>query len=623
MVEPISTVLGTALLVKTLENAIDGIFSKGAQLHNKLAGKTLKRYKQQFLASISRISDIKNLLYRQKPVYLPDIYVPPHLTHNEIDITDVDLFERFFDNQRIIVTAPAGYGKSVLLKYLAIHHVDHWRSKIPIFIELRKIDYQSFSDLPSIVEFFYGGPKKNKNSDDLTELLVDGYLTIILDGFDEIPDEFKGKMQGIIEAFAYDFPTVPIIISGRVDPNFSSWEQFYVYEIEAMSLDATLKLIDKLDYDEELKAEFVKKAIPSLFEDKDKSFVQTPLLAVLMLLTYELYKDIPRKMHLFYAQAFNALLRGHDVTKSMAQLQLKCGLPDDKFKKAFSAFCAATYFRSKYELNQQELEDFSRNALLFVGSEIDPSTFYTDLLQNVCVLQYEGLQYSFVHRSFQEYFTAVYLASAPTESVSRYLTKQKSRYGESVLSMLIEIDADRIEVEWVQPNLDKILNKYDKLEKESASKRFFLDFSKNYWFHMRGGEMVGLGTPNSILYGNYRTIYSMYGGAADSFAHWFIDWDIIRAALKPIIEWAQTDEGKASNILDVKRNYPPEKHDESLDAMANSEIDISVKAEHYEIWKSAGFVAITDRHLNWLRSIRNGVLKRNDQRKTFEDFGLR
>ena len=128
-----------------------------------------------------------------------------------------------------------------------------------------------------------------------------------------------------------------------------------------------------------------------------------------MLLTYENYAEIPEKLHIFYSQAFDTLFSIHDATKPEGfKRNLLSGLPSDVFKIVFSTFCFSSYVKGKIEFTHDEIIE----ELTKAGKKVpnfNAEKYLEDIKSGVCLIFIDGLNYRFIHRSFQEYFTALYL----------------------------------------------------------------------------------------------------------------------------------------------------------------------------------------------------------------------
>lgn len=179
-----------------------------------------------------------------------------------------------------------------------------------------------------------------------------------------------------------------------------------------------MDLIGKLEFDKDIKERFINALDENLYE-RHKSFASNPLLLNIMLLTYDNYAEIPEKLHLFYANAFETLYSKHDATKAGYRRELKSELSYDSFKKIFSYFCFITYAQAKTEFSYDELVAFlkkvSINKLTF-----NIECYIFDLVNSLCVLYKEGLHYKFAHRSFQEYFTALFLKELPDKLMKKW-----------------------------------------------------------------------------------------------------------------------------------------------------------------------------------------------------------
>ena len=156
----------------------------------------------------------------------------------------------------------------------------------------------------------------------------------------------------------------------------------------------------------------------SLYE-KHESFASNPLLLTMMLMLFSDQASIPDDLTEFYSQTFDTLFRRHDAGKSgKFHRDLKCGLSDDNFKRVFSNFCFITFHKDEFSFTYDILMNRVRQAIKRVLGTEDATkgmAYYQDLLESVCMLQLDGRRFTFVHRSFQEYFAAIYTIGLPSD----------------------------------------------------------------------------------------------------------------------------------------------------------------------------------------------------------------
>lgn len=518
----------------------------------------LRAYSPELVNTLKRVSEIKNLLYRNKPAKIADIFVEPVIRHNDDEFTATQIFDLFSDNQRIILRGSAGLGKSVLMKQFCLRHVDNQIAFAPLFLELRKVSESTSKDIAAALFETYNGRNYPLGFEEFQKALESRTFSVLLDGFDEVQPSLRDGVEGAILRFANQFPACPLIVSGRSERSFLSWEQFVVYDLAPMDEKSTVELISKLDVELGLKERFISEAIPRLFQENDKSFIQTPLLAILMLLTYSTFVDVPKQMHIFYANAFETLLRDHDVTKSQFRRPLVSGIAEEDFKRIFSAFCALTYFQKKFEFSFDEIERAIDQSLKATQVTAKIRNVIDDLTLSICVMQYENLEYSFVHRSFQEYFSAVYLRDSPMSVVSAFLDSESSRR-ENVIPMLMGMDRDRIEKEWVIGKLNLLRLKFAGNTQEERIEKVF----KNYWGGIKlmyGDDHIGGMHPPEIDYfANYGALEAMYQGPW-GYSWWIDDYEkrserLLRALKAPeAIPYLKeiSDEGRPSSIEDIR-----------------------------------------------------------------------
>ena len=245
-----------------------------------------------------------------------------------------------------------------------------------------------------------------------------------------------------------------VIVSGRPDDRFDFWQEFSVFRIELLNKQQVVQLIEKIDFDLSVKRKFIDAIEKGLYA-KHRDFLSSPLLASMMLLTCQHYAEIPEKIHVFYELAYATLFSKHDALKEAFKREKYTGLSIDIFKRQLSCFCIITYKDEKFSFNEADLLDYIRKSALLSDIPFKAEDFMKDLLESVCLLQQDGLEIGFSHRSFQEYFAAVYLVNMHQEKLSALLPQLARRGTDSVFTMMNDMNHDLFEFTYVIPMINK------------------------------------------------------------------------------------------------------------------------------------------------------------------------
>ena len=431
-----------------------------------------------------RVSTIRTFLKPTESVELLSAYVPVDLDASGEEADVSSLLDWAHAGKSFVVTGLAGRGKSVLMRFMALSMYHAPRGKLPIFVELRSLNSLTSKEILPYIHAQYKS-ESNISYDDFVYALRQGYFLLLLDGFDEISPPDREDIEKQILNIADDYPECPIVVSGRYDDRFFSWEPFSCLTLKEMKLEQTKQLIERSQYDEKVKSNFLRRLTESFFQ-KHESFLNTPLLAIMLMRTFEEYAEIPHSLHEFYRNAFDTLVRRHDAMKSQFLRTTHSGCTAEEFKRVFSSFCVLTYSRSAFSFHREEALEYLRSALAQQEISADPQKVLDDLIESVCLLHEEGFEISFVHRSFQEYFCALFVASAPSGFVERFLEDGDIRVRDDVLPMLMGINQDRVEDEWATEFVEGVIKKYPKRDK-SRHCRFLIDRLPK-WAVQVGGE---------------------------------------------------------------------------------------------------------------------------------------
>lgn len=358
--------------------------------------------------SIEKYGKVKTILYRTEPKPIYDFFECPNLRKNKGELFLGDSIDNLLDiSHFIIIQGKGGVGKSTFLKHLFMDESakQDW---IPIFVELK--DLNAIDDDYEISDFLFRklydlGEFTNKQN--MQYALQTGAFVFLLDGYDEILSSKQDAFFRKLDSFCDRYSDNHFIISSRPYSEFVEFQRFTVLTLCELTKEQALSLIRRIDFDPEIKERFIT-ALDEKLYDQHKSFASNPLLLSIMLLTFDNYAEIPEKLHLFYANAFETLYSKHDATKAGYRRELHSALSFDNFKKVFSYFCFITYRQRKTKFTHDEmltvLKKISTSIVRF-----EPEDFIFDLVNAICLMHKDGLDYVFTHRSFQEYFSAIFL----------------------------------------------------------------------------------------------------------------------------------------------------------------------------------------------------------------------
>ncbi|PIK78329.1 NACHT domain-containing NTPase [Pseudomonas sp. 382] len=398
----------------------------------------------------------KSFFIRQ-PTDIYKYYVPISLQYQAKEIEAPDIQKCVSHSRTLVISGSGGSGKSVLLKHLFLDCINSGLY-VPILLELRDLNQQSITLKDFISETLeaYGfridgglveSSKKN------------GTFCFFLDGYDEVIHSKRTKLSREIKQLSNKYPSCPVIISSRPDNTLSGMDEFMTLSVAPLNLKQAQELVKKLEFDDDIKNNFSKDLEATLFE-KHKSFLSNPLLLSIMLLTYGEYATIPNKLSVFYNQAFEALFIKHDSYKGGYSRDFLTKLDILDFSRIFSIFSLQTYDKQVFSASRTDCLKYFAKAQESTRLQFSPEDILSDSLNAVCMLIEDGLEVAFTHRSFQEYFVALYISSAAPDVqqrlVDRYWNRMRS---DVVIQLLHEINPELVERTLIIPALDRMIKK--------------------------------------------------------------------------------------------------------------------------------------------------------------------
>lgn len=420
-------------------------------------------FKNYLTNSVNKYSKMKTIIYKKEAVSLDKFYINLDLqfkkSFDEIEqiktdtISDLDKMGKF-----LILRGSAGMGKSTLMKHLFLSVIKE-SSQIPIFFELKDVNGSS-EDLINCLYKSMVNLGFNLKIEYFLKALSYGKFVIFLDGFDEIENDKRMNISKSISEISDKYLDNSIILSSRESKEFRSWVKFIELDIKSLEMEQAVQLISKLDYEIIIKDRFISDLGTHLFKENE-SFASNPLLLTIMFMTYHQYAEIPEKKHEFYEAAFDVLYSKHDATKGLVRDRFT-KISSSDFRKILYIISTASYLEDKLSFSDNKLIEYISQAKSLQNKSFDEDDYKEDLVKSVCILIEDDLKYYFIHRSFQEYFTAKYVESASEEDRKTilhtiYKIKPRSINQDVVFATLFDLNRSILERYLFTDYIDEIM----------------------------------------------------------------------------------------------------------------------------------------------------------------------
>ena len=415
----------------------------------------------------TRASTVQLICSRSINSDIEEIYIPSFFQKRGEDgepISDNNLVSDIRDGKRVVVRGNGGSGKTLFMKRLWLDVFNEPKGKIPVMIELRKFNQISKIDISTLIRNTLSTSKSITNSL-FAELATDGAFLLVFDGFDEVAVERREEVENQILEFERLYKKCSIVVSSRPNESFIGWQVFHVFDVVPFTRSQTLSLVDKVPLNKVLLKSF-RKLVTEDFFRKYKEFLSSPLLALMMLVTFKRkgdISDISDNVIEFYDNAFHALYSEHDAIKE--QYKRSHCLKINDFRLVFSTFCLFTYYEEKFEFKEAEIHEFVKKSIKHVNLTKDPNDkiacsvedFLHEVLDAVNLMTKDGILFLFIHRSFQEYFAAYWIINVDSKVTPKILEDVCLRPNDNVFKLCYQMNKTKVDENYVLPYYDRLV----------------------------------------------------------------------------------------------------------------------------------------------------------------------
>lgn len=377
-----------------------------------------------------------SLIGHSDPVDINSIFVEPEIRGENKKVTNLSLINK----ERVLIKAPPGAGKSTLAKYICRVAIGEKNKemiitdrKIPFFIIVR--------DLPKIeilleritddlsdetIKYILNNKEKTsstflerimvqqletlkiKNSATLVEfLLKNGKVCLIVDGLDETTEKIREYIVDSLGFMVSAYKNNNYIAFSRPKAVSNGIYGFNTFSVVPFDKQRWEKCIDNWfssdnDNSKELK---------SLIDNNEyfKDLCGNPLLVSILCTLIEKGFQLPQKKSDLYRSCIDALMEDFDHSKRLRRPSPFTEINIQKRMDILSEIAFKMHINSKQKARLRDIEEYLKEKSylnkIICRDELQKLLDSLELEHGILVEWSKG-EYSFPHRTFQEYLTA-------------------------------------------------------------------------------------------------------------------------------------------------------------------------------------------------------------------------
>ncbi len=408
-------------------------------------------------SEIASVRNVKTIWNIDHAVDLLEFYHPTSIRLEDDNNTVVDNLAAFSGN--VVIQGTAGQGKSIFLRYLCSRQLLQGH-RIPLFQELRRLK-QDESLLSALLQRMrmLGFPPDLE----LFEFLAgEAKLVLLLDGFDEVESTRRRTLVTEIEELAGLYPKMQIIVATRPDMEIIYSRHFAMSSMAYIQRDEVNGVIFTITKGGEL-ADLLIDAL-ARSSGEVMTVLLTPLMITLLIFTYQARRVVPERFSEFYEQLFSILINRHDISKLGLNRDRRCDLSDERMEAVFDALCFLMRKRGLINPTRQALLEVVRHAIIATGEKCGADRYLDDVVRVTNLVLRDGEQYSFIHKSIQEFHSASYIKKIDDEkrSMQFYSEMRNDHWKEWLpeLSFLAECDRFRYTKFFLLPEIEEFCVEY-------------------------------------------------------------------------------------------------------------------------------------------------------------------
>jgi hypothetical protein len=221
--------------------------------------------------------------------------------------------------------------------------------------------------------------------------------------------------------------------------------QFVNFGVAAFTDDQVSSFVRKQIKEEELAGKILK-SIEEEKAEEVRSFVSNPLLLSLYILTFRTNSTIPDKKHLFYRRVYDVLFSEHDTLSKLGyERERKTGLTQEQFQDVLERISFLAFFDGRFSFSRDYTYGLLKHVKAALGLAFENADLLDDLKTAIGIWTEDGGEFSFAHRSMQEYFGACFIKglkdALKQEIYAKINEKLEQRVGlGNFLSLCAEMD---------------------------------------------------------------------------------------------------------------------------------------------------------------------------------------